>query len=105
MDDLPWWGWVIVGLVIVFLFLKTAVGSFRREVRQQFLELLKTEYPDLEVVELRPRSVRFRSDTLGDGEIPFRRLYNAIAELGSADLKERESVYRSFLDDHKSASR
>ena len=52
MDDLPWWGWVIVGLVIVVMFLKTAVGSFRREVRRQFLDLLRGEHPDLEVVHL-----------------------------------------------------
>ena len=97
MQDLPWWGWVIAALALVVIFLSTALGTFRRQVRRQFLELLRSEHPDLEIIQLRSRGVKFRSEAIGKGEFFFARLYTAIAELGDDDDEAREPVYRAFL--------
>lgn len=96
MSDLPWWGWVVVALLAVLVFLRIALGTFRRQVRRQFLNLLRREHPDFEVVRLTPRSVRFRCRGIQNGEFFFARLYTEIAELGTNNEAVREPVYRAF---------
>ena len=97
MGDLTWGGWGIVAIVVAVMFLRTALDTFRRKVRRQFVELLHGEYPDLEVIRLRTRSVKFRTEAIGEAEFFFSRLYTAIAELGVDDDEARAPVYREFL--------
>jgi hypothetical protein len=97
MADLPWWGWLIIAIMAVAVFLRIALGTFRRQVRRQFVELLCKQNPDLEVLRLNERSIRLRSSSIGNSEFFFAPLYTAIAELGAEDEQAREPVYRAFL--------
>ena len=97
MADLPWWGWVVVVVAAAAMFVWTALGTFRRQVRREFLDLLRNEHPDVEIVRLSTRSVRFRIGRSEKHQFFFARLYTAIAELGADDKPARAPVYRSFL--------
>jgi hypothetical protein len=97
MLGLPWWSWVLILIVAIFLVMRSALKGFRRRTRQEFIKVLKEMEPTMEVLEESEGQVVYRSQGIDQGKVFLGKLYAAIASLKPDTLDARREVYRHFF--------
>lgn len=97
MVDIPWWCWLIGGLVTIYLVLRAARKSYRGSVRAEAIAYLEREHPDVEVVDKNEKFLTVRSEDFEEGQLYLQNLYLAIAELKERTRADRNEVYDKFI--------
>lgn len=97
MLDIPWWGWLIGGLVLIYVLLRAARRSFRRSIREEAIAYLAREHPDLEVIDENESFLTVHSEDFDEGQLQLHGLYLAIAELKERTPEARKEAYDRFI--------
>jgi hypothetical protein len=97
MMGLPWWSWVLVFVVVIFLVMRSALKGFRRRTRQEFIEVLKETEPTIEILEESERQLVYRATGIDRGTVFLGKLYGGIASLKPSTPDARREVYRHFF--------
>src|SRR6516225_1834643 len=97
MMGLPWWLWVLVLLVAIFLVMLSAIKGFRRRTRHEFIEVLKEIDPAIEILEESERQLVYRAQGIDRATMFLGKLYAGIASLKPSTLDARREVYRHFF--------
>lgn len=97
MPDIPWWVWLIGGVVLIYLILRSARTSFRRSVREQAIAYLAREHPDVEVIDENERFLTVRSGDFDEGQLYLPNLYLAIVESKKHTPEDREDLFDKFI--------
>ncbi len=97
MFGLPWWSWVIVLFVAIFLVMRSALKGFRRRTRQEFIGIFKEIDPTTEILEESERQLVYRASGIDRGTVYLRKLYGAIAGLNPSTPDARREIYRHFI--------
>jgi uncharacterized protein YtpQ (UPF0354 family) len=108
---IPWWGWIVIGLVAFVLLGRRAAASYRAGLRRELREYLQESRPDLKVVEETNDAFQL-ADAEGQdaGTLFLRRLYveapreeehkRALFEKLVATLSENDAVM-NLSPDHR----
>lgn len=73
---IPWWGWIVIGLVAFVLLGRRAAASYRAGLRKELREYLQESRPDLRVVEETPDAFKLLdADGQDAGTLFLHRLY------------------------------
>ncbi|MGC4118494.1 MAG: hypothetical protein QM765_28855 [Myxococcales bacterium] len=95
--SLPWWAWLVAGVVGLFVLFRWAQLSFRRSTRRELLDLLRTD-PALSVVSESASTLVLKGGAGESLTLNLVPLYQRIADLGtSSTLEQRQDVYRQTL--------
>ncbi len=97
MPDIPWWVWLIGGLVAIYLILRSARTSFRRGVREQAIAYLAREHPDVEVIDENESFLTVCSEDFDEGQLHLPNLYLAIVESKKHTPEDREELFDKFI--------
>lgn len=97
MFGLPWWLWPVLVVVVGVLAMAAAARAWRASFRRQFVEYLRREAPDVEIVKEGGREIEIR--THGEaGTLRLARLFAEGARLEADDGSGREALFRQFLN-------
>jgi uncharacterized protein YtpQ (UPF0354 family) len=97
MQEIPWWVWPIGGVVLIYLFLRSARRSFRRTVCEEAIAYLGREHPDVEVIDKNEKFLTVSSEDFDEGQLYLQNLYYAIAESKKHAPEDREELYDRFI--------
>ena len=93
---MPWWIWLVLVPLAGIAFIVLAMRSFRRGVREQFIEYLREAYPQFEVVGQSNAKLDLKIPGGGEGELYLHKLYSACAGEKSTDALNRRSIFEHF---------
>lgn len=91
-----WWVWLILVLGLFVALAVTALISFRRRVRREFIAFLGEAYPQFEVVGVRGSTLELKTPSGAIGALNLTRLYSAAAEVKGSDAAAHRPIYEQF---------
>lgn len=99
---MPWWGWLLVAVVGLFLLARFALASWRKKIRTEYVAYLREKFTDLEVVSAGEDRLRLKSSSFGEVDAYLHNLYHQAAQAGTTP-EARRPVFERFtgaLQDH-----
>lgn len=97
MPDIPWWGWLIGGVVLIYMILRSIRTSYRRSIREQAIAYVAREHPDVEVIDQNENCLTVRSEDYDEGQLYLHNLYLAIIESKKHTPEDRKELFHKFL--------
>jgi hypothetical protein len=97
---LSWWGWAGLAVVGFMALVLASWRSYRKGVRRELVEHLKTHAPDVQVVAVHGNRLELRLEggAAEGGTFYFARLYQAIAALPGGTTEENQIARRAVYD-------
>lgn len=95
-----WSAWVVVaiaGLTSVGFLVRWGARRWDASVRRDFVDYLRTNAPDVEVLEVRPHEISVRTKDGSDGVIFLPNLFAAVAKIDARDRVGRETIFNRFV--------
>lgn len=93
---MPTWGWLLLGIVAVLVWMEAARRSWRRMVRREFRAYLEAHVPGITVVREEGSNLLARIDG-EEGVINLSNLYGRIAIAKAADFDARKPFYDELV--------
>jgi len=97
MSALPWWLWVAIVVVGVFLWLRRAAKGWRASVRAEFIEYLRREAPSREIVAERDRELEIKSNGGSTATLRLDRLFSQASALPEGDAAGRQALFAKVV--------
>ena len=97
MLGLPWWGWIVLAVVAVVVFGVRAARGWRASFRRQFVEYLRREAPEFEVVAERDRELDIRGPGGSTGTLSLERVFSEGTDIPPEDVAAREELFSRFV--------
>jgi hypothetical protein len=95
-----WSAWALLaaaGLASVGLLVRWGARRWDASVRGDFVEYLRANAPDVEVLEVREREISVRTKDGSDGVIFLPNLFAAVANIDARDRAGREAIFSRFV--------
>jgi len=87
----------VVGLTSLGFLVRRGARRWHASVRRDFVEYLRTNAPDVEVLSVREREISVRTGDGGEGLLSLRNLFAAVAKIDATDHAGREAVFSRFV--------
>jgi hypothetical protein len=97
MLGLPWWAWLLLGLVAFLWIAFLAARSWRRTIRLEFMEFLRQEAPEVEILTELEHELAVMVRGGGDGTLRLDRLYREGSRLKPEDTAGRKDLFNRLL--------
>ena len=97
MLGLPWWAWLLLGVVAFLWVAFVAARSWRRTIRLEFIEFLRREAPEVEILNELEHELVVKVRGGGDGTLRLDRLYREGSRLKPEDTARREDLFNRLL--------
>ena len=95
-----WSSWALLavaGLTSVGLLVRWGARRWDASVRGDFVDYLRTNAPDVDVLEVREREISVRTKDGSDGVIFLPNLFAAVANIDARDRAGREAIFSRFV--------
>ena len=97
MLGLPWWAWVVLVVVAVFLYGRRAARGWRAAFRSQFIAYLKREAPEFEVVAEGDYELEVKGQKDASGTLRLDKLFAQGTQIGAGDVAARDALFAHFV--------
>jgi hypothetical protein len=92
-----WTLFAVVGLTSLGVLVRWGARRWDASVRRDFVEYLRTNAPDVEVLGVREREISVRTRAGGEGLLSLHNLFAAVAKIDATDRAGREAVFSRFV--------
>ncbi len=97
MLGLPWWAWLLLGVVAFLWVAFVAARSWRRTIRLEFVEFLRREAPEVEILTELDHELAVKVRGGGEGTLRLDRLYREGSQLKLEDTVARKDLFKRLL--------
>ena len=100
--NLPWWGWIIGGVVALAAITRAAIKKNRARIETEFVYYLQEHHPSLRFVRQEGKTMVLAHERVGEIRFYMHKLYVAVLRTPPNDRDARRALYehfaRAFLD-------
>jgi hypothetical protein len=95
--SIPWWGWVLIGLAGFFFLGFKARSSWRKGIRREFIDFLRAEAPELEVIGETKNELTLKVNGSEEVRAFLHNIYTMAGHLKIDDVEGRKKVFAQSL--------
>jgi hypothetical protein len=97
MLGLPWWAWVVLAVVAVLVLGFRSARAWRASFRREFIDYLRREAPEFEVVAERDRELDLRGKDGATGTLSLDRFFAEGTKIAVDDTTGKEAFFARFV--------